>query len=154
MRFAAAAEATPEIEGQVQPGLQALSNNDRKMILIDDGRRLDGSVDLDNVFRAAYPSDPRWDYAIGIKINASSSRVVFVEPHPASSASVTDVLKKFEWLTKLLSSEATELGELPACYVWLATGSVWLPPSSPQRRRLASRGLLFAARKLQLHKVP
>lgn len=108
-----------------------------------------GSVNLDEALSGSHSQERRWDYGIGIPGSPGES-VVWIEVHPASSRHVRDVLDKLSWLKGWLDSSAPRLRELPAKYVWVASGKVAIPRNSPQRRRLSARGLHFAGRRYEL----
>jgi hypothetical protein len=147
MSFETAVKATPAIADHCMPGLQALRKKHRERITISNPRCLDGSVDLDTVLQVSRPHEPRWDYGVGLKTGLKACKgsvhVLWIEPHPASSSHIDAMLNKLSWLLVWLQAEAPALTLLKACYVWLATGTVALPPNSPQRKRIAAKGLLL-----------
>ena len=65
MTFSEAVSRTPSIRGHLKSGLKALRKGDRSRVSCD-GRRLRGSIDIDNALRYLYPNDARWDYAVGV----------------------------------------------------------------------------------------
>jgi hypothetical protein len=105
-------------------------------------RRITGSVDLDTALRNAFPQAARWDYGIGY--SSEEEKVFWIEVHPASSLHVNEVISKLQWLKQWLLTQATNLDNLPRQFIWIASGNVSLQPGSPQRKRLALNGLLFA----------
>ncbi len=154
MHFRNAVEKTEGLADAYRPGLQALKNVDRSRIECRNTRNLTGSVDLDKALLDSHPNDPRWDYGVGIRKSASADCVMWIEVHPASSSHIQDVLDKLAWLKSWLASSAPLLEKLPAenggarKYVWVASGSVHLPPNSPQRKKLAAKGLHLAGGRL------
>jgi hypothetical protein len=150
MRFREAVEQTEGLAEAYRRGLGALQKIDRGRIQCRNTRNLAGSVNLDEALADSHPNDPRWDYGIGIRNNRGSDRVTWVEVHPASSSHVQDVLDKFAWLRRWLASSAPLLNGILAEYVWVASGSVHIPPDSPQRRRLALQGIRFAGKRLRV----
>lgn len=55
----------------------------------EDGRKLQGSVDIDACTKGKYPNDARWDYAIGY-----DGKAMFVEVHPANTSNVREMESK------------------------------------------------------------
>ena len=110
----------------------------------------DRSVDLDGALRDLHPNDPRWDYGIGVRKTKNSDRVIWIEVHPASSSHIQDVLKKLEWLKEWLGSSAPRLKTISTDYVWIASGEVSISTNSPQRRKLAAKGIRFVGNRLQV----
>lgn len=150
MRFEGAVKKTPSLTEAYRPGLRALKRVDQKRIICGDATDLAGSVDLDDALSDSHPNDPRWDYGIGVRTSRGSDRVSWVEVHPASSSHIQAVLNKLAWLKEWLASSAPLLERIPAEYVWVASGSVQIPPNSPQRRRLSAKGIRFAGRRLRV----
>jgi hypothetical protein len=150
MRFQNAVLATEGLKRAYRPGLQALKRADRARILCRRPQELAGSVDLDSVLQHAYPSDPVWDYGVAHRARHDAEVVYWVEVHPASSSHIQEVLDKLSWLKQWLVSSAPSLNALKRQFVWVASGSVHLPPNTPERRRLASSGIRFAGKVLSL----
>ncbi|MGH7454202.1 MAG: hypothetical protein ACRENG_22805 [bacterium] len=144
MKFRERVQATPALAKTLKNGLQALLPDDRGRIECKNPRALAGSVNVDAVLKEVLPNAPRWDYVIGIHIDKNSDRVIWIEVHPASSHHINDVLVKLQWLKNWLKTDAPRLDELPREFVWIASGMVAIPPGSPQRKKLAERGLVFA----------
>ena len=149
MTFKQAAEGTPGLSDAYRPGLQALSKADRNRIVCANPRRCTGSVDLDHALAIPMPNEPRWDYGAGLRQD-HSEKVVWIEVHPACSNHVDEVLAKLAWLKKWLHANAPLLNALPRSFVWIASGQVSLQRHSPQRRKVAARGLQFAGSRLSL----
>lgn len=152
MTFQKAVEATPSVGHAYRPGLQALPNAHARRIRCADTRRLTGSINLDSALRETKSDKPRWDYGIGLR-RKSKEAAVWVEVHPASSTSITDMLAKLQWLRKWLRTEAQSLEALTqGDFYWLATdGKISITPNSPQAKRLASVGLRGPMRVLRLN---
>lgn len=145
MPFRSAAAATKGLDSAVEDGLGALRRADRERIACADPRRIAGSVDIDTTLRESHPSDPRWDYAVGVVGGpGTSDRVHWIEVHPANSRHVDEVLAKLQWLRRWLVEVDSPLRELAVTFVWVASGAVALPKHSPQRKRVAAAGLHFA----------
>lgn len=149
MTFRQAVQATPSVSAHYKPGLQALAASHRALIRTSSTRALDGSVNLDEAFRAHSPNDPRWDYGIGVTVGRQGG-AIWIEVHPASCSRVGHVLAKLDWLQKWLQAAAPALKGMTLQYVWVATGTVALQATAPQRRVIAQRGLLLKARVLSV----
>jgi hypothetical protein len=112
---------------------------------------LTGSVALDDVLKAKYPNDSRWDYGIGLR-KGKREAAVWIEVHPASTSEVTWVLTKLQWLKNWLKTQALPLDKLTAAqsYHWVATSGVHIRPGSPQARQLQLAGLLSPRSRISL----
>ena len=131
-------------------GLQALGN-DSSRVQVARRRSLVGSVALDDVLRARYPDDPRWDYGVGLKKSARES-AVWIEVHPASTSEVRTVLRKLQWLKNWLKTRAPALEKLTGVrsYFWVATRGVHIRQGSPQARLLQLAGLSLPRNRVNL----
>jgi hypothetical protein len=143
MGFRDAVTSTPGLEHAYRPGLQALRTADHDHVSCRNTRTLTGSVDLDNTLASLLPDDARWDYGVGLKPASKEEKVIWIEVHPASSSHVDGVLRKLEWLKTWLRTQAPQLKAFPPQFFWIASGSVALPATSQQRRKVASTGLRF-----------
>jgi hypothetical protein len=128
----------------LKDGLQALPQSDRGRIECKNPRALAGSVNVDAALKEALSNAPRWDYGIGVHIDKKNDCVIWIEVHPASSRHINDILSKLQWLKSWLKTEAPQLEALPREFVWIASGAVAIQPGSPQRKKLAENGLVFA----------
>lgn len=137
--FQAAINATPDVVGNWQAGLQALGSNSSRVTLADTSK-CDGSLDIDAALASNQPTASRWDYAV-----AYDQRVVYIEIHPAASgANIREMIAKVRWLRQWLAGRAPALHALPKwqpAFVWIASGRTALLPSSTQRAALADAGL-------------
>ncbi|TVQ96657.1 MAG: hypothetical protein EA398_15710 [Deltaproteobacteria bacterium] len=149
--FREVVKEVPSIADAFEPGLRALHARDRARILAPEPRRLRGSVDLDEALRVDRPGENRWDYIIGLSAG-EAERAIFVEVHPASTSDVATMLRKLQWLKEWLRGEGAALRALRDSrpYRWVASGKVVIRPGTPQARRLASSGLAFPVRELEL----
>jgi hypothetical protein len=149
--FQQAVAQTPDLGAStIQPGLQALGNNGSR-VQCTDTRSLIGSVVLDDVLKAKYPNDPRWDYGVGLR-KSKREAAVWIEVHPASTSEVTTVLKKLHWLKNWLKNQAPTLDKLTAAqsYYWAATNGVHIRQGSPQARQLQLAGLALPRNRVSL----
>lgn len=151
MKFEEAVRSCGALDGALQPGLQALKQSDKAHINCAKPRRLAGSVDVDSTLSAGLPNANRWDYAVGVRQPRNRDIVIWIEIHPASSTGeIKIVLAKLNWLQSWLAENAPELMAMPGEYVWVATGAVAFPASSPQRRQLAAAGIRFAGSRYEI----
>jgi len=144
MKFQSAVKATPALASALKEGLQALQQIDRGRIECKNPRILAGSVNVDAALKETLSNAPRWDYGIGVHIDKKNDRVIWIEVHPASSRHINDILSKLQWLKSWLKTEAPQLYALPREFVWIASGAAAIQPGSPQRKKLAEYGLIFA----------
>lgn len=93
-------ENTQDIKNGFHNGLQALGTN-AKQISATNTEKLEGSVDIDTCTKKLYPQDARWDYAIGYE-----GKVYFLEIHPANTSNIKEMIKKAEWLKKMVESKS------------------------------------------------
>jgi hypothetical protein len=145
------AEVDKVLPGACADGLQALEKRDRGRVECD-GRRLAGSVNLDNALKRADPNGNRWDYGIGVERQGGREEVLWVEVHSASTSNVGEVLDKLAWLKKWLREKAPALQRLTAAdgYVWIATDRVDILPNSRQSRLLREAGLAVPRKRLRI----
>lgn len=151
MTFRQAVQATPAIRHAYRPGLKALAETARAKITCNSPRRLTGSMHLDEELRGAEPHSARWDYGVGYR-GSKPENAIWIEVHPASSDSVSDMVNKLRWLKNWLQSQAPKLWELTrGDYRWVSTdGRIAISPNSPQAKRLAAAGLRGPMRRLVL----
>jgi hypothetical protein len=152
MTFEQAVRATPSVRDHYRSGLQALASTDMRRVQSTNARQFTGSVNLDDALCNTHPDSPRWDYGIGFQRQQSQEVAVWVEVHPASSTSVTDILNKLRWLRNWLDAAAPKLKELTqGDYYWVATDAkIAITPGSPQAKRLAAAGIRGPVRVLKL----
>lgn len=146
MTFQDAVARTSALKHAYQKGLQGLRSTDRAKITCAKTRDLTGSINLDEALAMACPHDPRWDYGIGVRKNGRSEYIVWVEVHPATARGAGEVCEKHSWLKQWLAASAPLLNGMDSQCVWIASGKVALPDSSPQRRKLAAKGIRFVGR--------
>jgi hypothetical protein len=147
--FKIAVQETPALKTAYRDGIQALDSRDHDRIVCKVTRNLTGSINLDATLKDSHPGVHRWDYGIGVR-TGDSEVVVWVEVHPATLGDVDDVCKKHTWLRQWLQTSAPKLNLMPGRYVWVASGRVSIPANSPQRKKLALKGIAFEGRVLQL----
>ena len=136
----------PPVSSAYNPGLQALKRGHRSLVSAST-TRLTGSIDLDAALQADQPNAPRWDYGIGYR-DGNRERAIWIEVHGAQTNKVKEVINKLRWLKDWLNDAGRPLGHLtrtdkrlPA-FVWLASASIKLPPTSPQARLASQEGII------------
>ena len=146
--FREAVEAVPPpVRDAFEPNLQALAKHHRQLISCPDAAdRLTGSIDLDSALAKEQPNSPRWDYGIGFR-HRRQEFAVWVEVHAVQTNKVREVLNKLRWLKDWLNDAGQPLGRITATdgpthpFVWLASGSIRLPATSPQARQASQAGI-------------
>lgn len=84
-KFKEAVLATPEVKDCYQQGLQAMGKYSSKVEL-SNVRKAEGSVDVDTCVSKPYPSENRWDFALGY-----DGRAYFLEVHSAQTSEVSAI---------------------------------------------------------------
>lgn len=138
-KFQQAVENSSEVSNAYKPGLQALKKGETGKIMVEDSKKLDGSLDIDSALKDSYKDANRWDYAIGY-----NSKVCFVEIHPAFTSEVTTMIAKLTWLKSWLKHKAPEINNLPKIvptYNWIQSGKCAIIPGSREEKKLATYGL-------------
>ena len=118
-------------------GIQAVKGSDRdKFDFLKSSRNINGSIDIDSALKKEYPEDNRWDYSIGYKDVA-----YFFEVHPMTEKEIATIIKKSQWLKKILSDKAMNLNSIrdKSCpFFWLSTDSGCDIPQKSKKARLLS----------------
>lgn len=150
--FRSAVEDVAALREHYRAGLQALPPAAADKIEAKDPRSLTGSVDLDNALKRLHPEEPRWDYALGVRVSGTRDRAIFLEVHPATSAEVKSVIRKKEWIDQWLQSKpgGQSILKLDRTYIWVASGRNLLTKTSQDLKRLATMGILFEARRVKV----
>ena len=151
MRFREAVEACQALRAHYRTGLTALEGYSAR-VTIRDTRLIAGSVNIERAQREANGQSHTWDYGIGITAR-SDDLLVWLEIHSANSLHVQDVIDKLDSLLAFVQEHAPELSRMRSQFVWLATGSVYIPPGSRERRRLNARGVLLRSKQLHLQSL-
>ena len=138
IRTALASMGPPRVD--YQDGLAAILPADRKAIDCADGRRIDGSMYLDNLLASLYPGCKTWDYGIGV-VGRAWEWLVFVEVHSAHSSNVSEVIEKHLTLQLWLQGHGKPLAGIKHVCVWVASGTIRIPSHTPQAKLLAKHGL-------------
>jgi hypothetical protein len=124
-----------ELNGALQNGLRALGNYSTRVVP-GNPHLCEGSVDLDGHLLHLYPSENRWDYALGY-----SERTYFVEVHPATTSQVGVILAKLAWLRGWLREKAQDLNAEPKSFHWVPSGNNTILKDSRQARQCAQQGI-------------
>lgn len=150
MTFQECVGAAPALAAAHKRGLGALRGQDRERVICSKPRALRGSIDLDQALRGAHPQEPRLDYVVGISGQGANEIAFWIGVHAADSHHVADVIRKFQWTRGWAAKRAQALYGITPYLAWVATGRVSLRPGSPQRRRLASAGIVLHGNRLDL----
>lgn len=151
MTFKEAVEATPNLAGRFQIGLQALRAQDRPHIKAEDTRKLVGSVDIDSALQEAEPNANRWDFAIVYQHTNRDAEVIYwTELHTANDSEIKVVIKKALWLRGWLKADGRNLTEFERDIVWVSSGPTSFQLTGPQRKQMAQAGLRHVGRCLRI----
>lgn len=147
MSFAANVAATPMLGGTFRKGLGALEATDKTHITVG-SIKLVGSVNVDLALKPSQPNAARWDYVVRQK-RGNTEFLNWIEVHPASGGgNIGEMQAKLSWLKSWMGS--TPLDTCPRQVVWIASGRSAFNNRSPEIRRLAAQGLIFAGNHLAL----
>lgn len=128
--FKEAINATPDVNGCWKPGLSALSDYSKKVIIPKEVS-VNGSLDIDGSTALLYPSDNRWDYAV-----CCAGKVYYIEVHSAITSEVFTVIKKLRWLKSWLALNAPEIVKLTdysvSPFYWVQSSNCQIPHHMPQ----------------------
>ena len=91
-RFRKAVIACPDLT--LRDGLQAVSPANREKIRPKDTRSVTGSIDIDEDLREQFPTDNRWDYAVGYRGSDAVEKAFFIEVHSAETSEIRCVVRK------------------------------------------------------------
>ena len=146
MSFKNAVDSIPDFYGGYCKGLKAMKADSSKIIATDN-RCLSGSVDIDTCTKQKYPSEARWDYAIGYK-----EKAYFVEVHSANTSDIKEMLKKASWLECWLKTDgkALEMIRKDELLFWVPSGKVKIIKTSPQYRRLSTKRIVITSNPFRL----
>lgn len=98
---------------------------------------------MDGALVTARPNDPRWDYGVAHVVDENSCEfVTWIELHPGTPGEPKSIINKHDWLKSWLEADGRALRHFPSCSVWIATKGIGIPKNSPDRRRLALKGIL------------
>lgn len=106
--FQLAIEQTADVAEAYESGLRALKKAEGGKVVVSDGKRLNGSLNIDAAVAHLYPNENRWDYAVGY-----DEKVYFVEIHPAFTGEVNRMIAKLNWLRLWLKTKAPKIDALP-----------------------------------------
>ena len=138
--FKDAVALTSDVSTGYKEGLSALGVYSKKIVIPKDAS-LEGSLDIDSETIKLYPSENRWDYAIGC-----DGKVFYIEVHSANTSEVSTVIKKLKWLKSWLSSNAPELVKLTdysiSPFYWIQSNGFCIPKHFPQYKVAASNKIL------------
>ncbi len=133
------------LAASIKTGMQALSNETRRRVASDVHADFLDSIDLDEATRARHPKDARWDYLLG---HDTSSKIVGIETHSASTSQVSRVIDKRARSIEHLRTQLVE-GSYVAAWYWIASGRVDFVPHEKTVNRLAQNGIQFVGGRLE-----
>lgn len=154
MLFKDAVDAVESVRGQGKGGLSAMTRADSGRIKTRAPRKIRGSLALDEVLAARYPTAARWDFGVGWEISASDDRAIWIEVHSADSLHVSPVLEKLKWLQGWLATEGKPLAQLEPRFIWISTGRIAFSARSPQAIKVREAGVILCGQSLSLDKLP
>jgi hypothetical protein len=131
----------------VAAGKQAVKGAHRPLLVEDRARVID-SLDLDSYCHKLGPSDPRWDYLIGVK-GGTDTWVVAVEVHPARDDQVDAMISKAKAARRVLRSECQK-DPVDGLWHWLASKNVDCSRGGVTERRLKEAGIAFPKTRLSI----
>ena len=149
-RFRKAVAACSDLT--LREGLQAVSSANRERIRPKDTRSVTGSVDIDEDLRDRFPTENRWDYAVGYRASDTVEKVFFIEVHSAETSEIFCVINKARKLKEWAEANAPDLWNmtLPREIHWVASGRCALRLNDSYRRRLAMAGVGSPKQSLEL----
>lgn len=149
-RFRKAVAACSDLT--LREGLQAVSSANSERIRPKDTRSLTGSIDIDEDLRERFPTENRWDYAVGYRVSDTVEKVFFIEVHSAETSEIACVVRKAEHLKKWAERNAPDLWNMtvPREIHWVASGRCDLRLNDSYRRRLAKVGVSSPKQCLEL----
>jgi len=139
-----AVNATPNLSGKWEKGLQALRPEDKAHIKAADTRAISGSLDLDSALKRIpqHAQANRWDFAIGYRHTDRTGECLYwVELHTANNREVDVVLSKLRWLRRWLEADGKALNSFEKDFVWVSSGATHFTLNAPQRRAFAELAL-------------
>ena len=136
----------------LREGLQAVSTADREKIHTENTRSVTGSVNIDKDLENHFPTDSRWDYAVGYRGSDNGERTYFIEVHPAETSEVRCVINKVRSLRAWAERSAPDLWNMtvPREIHWIASGRCNIRLNDSYRRQLAMEGVGSPKRYLEL----
>lgn len=129
----------------VHPGVQAVLPRDQVLIALAERRKVGESLDLDAATAAAFPQDHRWDYILSVP---SANKLVGLEPHPATNAEISVVIRKKKNALAVLRQHLKP-GQAVVEWHWVTHGRVGFSPMDRARRALSQEGIQFHGRELR-----
>lgn len=122
----------------VRDAAGAIARPHRPMIAREQMMRIGDSLDLDEATKAGREQEHRWDYLVSLP---DRSKLVAIEPHPASDGEVEGVIRKKKNATALLREELTP-GVRVEHWHWVSSRDGF-SRNGPARRTLDQNGIKF-----------
>jgi hypothetical protein len=134
------------LEKSLRPGLTALGSHSMKVKVTKPARATE-SIDLDKALAKTEGQSPRWDYGVGLA-GSTTTRIAWIEVHPACSSDVRVILSKLAWLKKWLRRHGETDCLAKSSFHWIATASVCI--DGKHRRRLNQAGMTMPKKSMEL----
>jgi hypothetical protein len=135
--FRAAVAETAALAPHFKPGIQALEEPHRRRIT--NGHLATGSVDYDKALQPTAPNDHRVDYGIGLPVDKTTEKVLWLEVHHAASGETERVVRKFQEIINWLPENAPRLWKLPRAFIWQLTNTESNPNDRRKRNQFAAK---------------
>jgi hypothetical protein len=135
--FREAAAKCPLLAPHHEAGIQALEAPHKHKIL--NGQISTGSINYDEALRPSAALEHRVDYGVGLPLDKTTEKVLWLEVHHAASGETDRVVKKFEALKAWLPEHAPALWKLPRVFVWQLTNTESNPNDRLKRNKLAAK---------------
>jgi hypothetical protein len=120
-------------------GKEAIKNEYRDKIRVNNPRNLRGSLDIDKTCQTDEPTAHRWDYLVVIW-KTNNENLALIEVHEAGTPrAINDMIKKKEWLIQWLPRAG--LTGFKKKLIWVATGRSIITSQSRYGKRLAVSGI-------------
>ena len=100
----------------------AIKGKDRELLAEELRQQVGDSLDLDGAMQAESPNAHRWDYLLSLP---DSSKIIGVEPHPATDSEVGLVIDKKGWAVGCLKQHFQSSYRVGAWY-WVSSGKIGL----------------------------
>lgn len=117
------------LNDSIQPGKQALEHEHRLAVHATSSTITD-SLHFDRAVAAIAPSDPKFDYLIGVR--GSTDAVEAVEVHRATADRIKELIAKKAWTERYLAKIPLPV----ARWHWVATNRIGFRRGSNEERRL------------------
>ena len=118
-------------------GLQALLDSHRRNI--SNGQIATGSLNYDEAILPYAPNDHRVDYGIGLPVDKTTEKVLWLEVHHAASGETERVVKKLAALKAWISENGPAFSRMERVFIWQLTNVENNPNDRRKRNLLAAK---------------